>query len=102
MEYKPTDMQRRAKQERYVEEFLAPHLLVLRYLRQHLQPCGAVDTHTTLSIYRLVMASIAVSKDIRYVHRSSLLILVHIHYPEKGGCSWFCLAFNLCVKDDYR
>lgn len=64
MEYKPTDMQRRAKQERYVQEILAPHLLVLRYLRQHLQPCGAVETHTTLSIYRLVMASIAVSKDI--------------------------------------
>jgi phosphatidylinositol 4-kinase A len=62
MEYKPTDMQRRAKHERYVQDALAPHLIILRYLRQHLQPCGAVDTHTTLSIYRLVLTSLKASK----------------------------------------
>ena len=67
MEYKPTDMQRRAKHERYVQETLAPHLLILRYIRQHLQPCGAVDYHTTLSLYRLVMTSLTASKETRYV-----------------------------------
>lgn len=63
MEYKPTDMQRRAKHERSVQEALAPHLLILRYVRQHLQPCGAVNTHTTLSLYRLVMTSLAATKE---------------------------------------
>ena len=62
MEYKPTDMQRRAKYERYVQDALSPHLLILRYIRQHLQPCGAVDTHTTMSIYRLVMSSLAATQ----------------------------------------
>ena len=63
MEYKPTDMQRRAKHERYVQEAFAPHLLILRYIRQHLQPCGALDTHSTLLIYRLVMTSLAATKE---------------------------------------
>jgi phosphatidylinositol 4-kinase A len=66
MEYKPTDMQRRAKHERYAQEAMAPHLLVLRYIRQHFQPCGSVDTQTTHSIYRLVMTSLAASKETRY------------------------------------
>ena len=63
MEYKPTDMQRRSKYEHYIQEALAPHLLIIRYLRQHLQPCGSVDNNTTLSIYRLVMTSLAASKE---------------------------------------
>ena len=66
MEYKPTDMQRRAKQEKYIQEAFAPHLLILRYIRQHLQPCGAVDTHTVLSVYRLATASLSTIKDIRF------------------------------------
>lgn len=64
MEYKPTDMQRRAKHERYIQEAFAPHLLILRYLRQHIQPCSAVDVDTVHSIYRLTMASLAATNDI--------------------------------------
>jgi len=66
MEYKPTDMQRRAKIERYVQETFAPHLLILRYIRQHMQPCGAVDIQTTLSIYRLIMSSLTAYNETRY------------------------------------
>jgi hypothetical protein len=61
MEYKPTDMQRRAKQEKHIQEAFAPHLLILRYIRQHLQGCSAVDSETFHSIYRLAMASLAAS-----------------------------------------
>jgi len=64
MEYKPTDMHRRAKHEKYVQETFAPHLFILRYLRQHIQQCGAVDSHTIFSIYRLTMASLNASKHI--------------------------------------
>jgi phosphatidylinositol 4-kinase A len=56
-------MQRRAKYEQYIQEALAPHLLIIRYLRQHLQPCGAVDKNTTFLIYRLVMTSLAAGKE---------------------------------------
>ena len=66
MEYKPTDMHRRAKYERYVQEALAPHLLILRFIRQHLQPAGASDTQTTLCIYRLAMTSLVSLKEARY------------------------------------
>ncbi len=87
MEYKPTDMQRRAKHERYVQEALAPHLLILRYIRQHLQPCGAVDTHTTFSIYRLVMTSLAASKEARYLIIQFVLMVAPIHLQGKVDCN---------------
>lgn len=87
MEYKPTDMQRRAKRERYVQETLAPHLLVLRYIRQDLQPCGTVDTQTTFSIYRLVMTSLAASKETRYFIVQLPLIVARTHSPGKVDCN---------------
>jgi hypothetical protein len=59
MEYKPTDIHLRAKHERIVRETLSPHLLILRFIRQHFQPCGDVDTQTTFSIVRMTMASLA-------------------------------------------
>ena len=68
MEYKPTDMQRRAKHEQYVQEILTPHLLILRYIRQHLESCGAVESDTVLSIYRLTMASLVSTKETWYVN----------------------------------
>jgi hypothetical protein len=85
MEYKPTDMQRRAKHEWYVQETLAPHLLIIRYIRQHLQPCGAVDTHTTLSIYRLLMTSLSARQETRYFFIGWLVIAVHTHSQGKVG-----------------
>jgi len=87
MEYKPTDMERRAKLERYVQGLLSPHLLILRYIRQHLQPCGAVDTHVTLSIFRLVMESLATSKETRHTAPRVYLTAVSIPLPEKAGCN---------------
>jgi phosphatidylinositol 4-kinase A len=63
MEYKPTDMQRRAKHEKFVQDAFAPHLLILRYIRQHYQPCGAVDMNTAYSIYRLVLTSLNAAKE---------------------------------------
>jgi hypothetical protein len=68
MEYKPTDMQRRAKHEQYVQEALTPHLLILRFIRQHFQPCGEIDNQTTLSIARLTMASLTASREARFCH----------------------------------
>jgi hypothetical protein len=67
MEYKPTDMQRSAKHEKFVQEALAPHLLILRYIKQHLQPCAAVDMNTVHCIYRLVLISLNAAKETRYL-----------------------------------
>jgi len=66
MEYKATDMQRRAKHEKFVQEAFAPHLLILRYLRQHFAACGAVDMNTVYCIYQLVLTSLNAAKDTRY------------------------------------
>jgi hypothetical protein len=63
MEYKPTDMQRRAKYEAYVQETLTPHLLIIRYIRQHLESCSAIDNHTIRLLYRLTRASLTSGKD---------------------------------------
>lgn len=63
MEYKPTDMQRRAKHEAYIQETLTPHLLILRYLRQHLESCSAVDNHAVRLLYRLAISSLLFMKD---------------------------------------
>ena len=63
MEYKPTDMQRRAKQENYAREVFTPHLLILRYLRQHFQPCGPFDSHTILLLFRVVITGLTATKE---------------------------------------
>src|ERR1700737_2785344 len=80
MEYKPTDIQRRAKQERYVQEALAPHLLILRFIRQNLKPCGDLDTQTTLAITSLTMASLSASRDARRIIFVFPLMVVRIHW----------------------
>ena len=67
MEYQATDMQRRAKHEKFVQEAFAPHLLILRYLRQHLAPCGALDMNTVYCIYQLVLTSLNATRDTTYI-----------------------------------
>ena len=83
MEYKETDMKRRAKYERLAQEVLLPHLLILRYIRKHLEPSGAVEYNTTFSIYRLVMSSLTAFKETRYAVALPLLTEVRIDLQEK-------------------